>query len=325
MNKLFKNTDTKILNCGEIEKTVETIASEIEAELQKKSEEKKVRMNEEIDALQDEMPNTTGADAAIQLDFKVGWKDTEILIPWVEFTVGQKEVRIDLLQVKIADRDFIFHTPSVRMVNKKIGQYPEFKCSGLKCSVKWSDIITKVPETFMEEQRIVIGVPEFWIDTTGILIPELKVDFSQKKIVTGLPQFTLTDIKVKAGEIKEKSQHLAEKYQSEFKELAAETHSDAKARTAGKVHEIFDCHRSNLEVQKDATLASINAQIQSAQVNLELAKSKGVGDAVSEINAAVSKLNTQILNIEERFSEMFEELNVKEKQAISELVDESEI
>jgi vacuolar-type H+-ATPase subunit E/Vma4 len=316
--------DSGVRNCGEIEEQVKTIADEIAANLEAKSAEKKERMNGEISALQDEMPDTSGVDAAVQLDFKVDWKDTEILIPWVEFTVRQKEIKMDLPQVKMSNKEFIFHTPSVRMVNKKVGQYPEFKCSGLKCTVKWSDIITKVPETFMEEQRVVMGIPEFWVDTTSVLIPELLVDFSQKRIVLGLPQFTLTDIKVKAGEIKDKSQDIATRYENEFKEMAADAESNAKARTSSKVHELFDCHRANVQLQRDSTLQSIEAQIQSARVNLELAKSKGVGDAVNQIESVVSQLGVQKQQIEKQFSAMLDELNAKEKQTISQLVDEDD-
>ena len=65
----------------------------------------------------------------------------------------------------------------------------------------------------MEEQRIVMGVPEFWVDTTSVLIPELLVEFLQKRITLGLPQFTLTDIKSKAGEFKDKSQDIAIRYE----------------------------------------------------------------------------------------------------------------
>lgn len=313
-----------IRNCGDIEEEVAGLADSIASDIKEKSEEKTAQMNEDIGRLQHEMPNTTGADAAVQLDFKVDWKDTEILIPWVEFKTRQKEIKIDLPQVKMSNKKFIFHTPSVRMVNKKVGQYPEFKCSGLKCSVKWSDIITKVPETFMEKQEIVMGVPEFWVDTTSVLIPELLVDFSQKKIVLGLPQFTLTDIKVKAGEIRDKSEQIAAKYQDEFEELAADAQSNAKARASGKVHELFECHRSNIQVQRDATVQSIEAQIQSARVNLQLAKSKGVSDAVSEIESVVSKLISQKQQIEKQFGDMVDVLIQKEKETISQLVDEDE-
>lgn len=313
-----------IRNCEEIEEQVKTIADEISERLERDSEEKKSRMNQEIGDLQDQMPDTSGADAAVQLDFDVGWKDTEILIPWVEFKVRQKEVKMDLPQVKMSNKEFIFHTPSVRMVNKKVGQYPEFKCSGLKCTVKWSDIITKVPETFMEEQRIVLGIPEFWVDTTSILIPELVVDFSQKKIVMGLPQFTLTNIKVKAGEIKDKSQELASRYEAEFRDMAADAQANAKARTSSKVHELFDCHRSNVQIQRESTVQSVEAQIQSAKVNMELAKSKGVGDAVKQIESVVAQLGAQKQQIEKQFAKMLEELNSKEKATISELVDEDE-
>lgn len=313
-----------VRSCGEIEDQIKTISEEISKEIELRSEDAKDRMNGEIDAIQDEMPDTDGVDAAVGFEFKVDWKDTEILIPWVEFKVRQKEVKLDLPQVKMSNKEFIFHTPSVRMVNKKVGQYPEFKCRGFKCSVKWSDIITKVPETFMEEQRIVMGVPEFWVDTTSILIPELLIDFSQKKIVMGLPQFTLIDIEVKAGELADKSRDVADRYQTEFKELAEDAEANAKARTSSKIHELFDCHRSNVLLQKEMTIQSIEAQIQSAKVNLELAKSKGVGDAVSQIEAVVTNLGREKQKIEKQFATMIEELNAKERRTINELVDEDE-
>ena len=95
-----------------------------------------------------------------------------------------------------------------------------------------------------------------------------------------------------------------------------------RPRISSKVHELFDCHRSNVQVQRDSTLQSMEAQIQSARVNLELAKSKGVGDAVNQIESVVSKLGTQKQQIERQFSAMIDELNTKERQTINQLVDE---
>ena len=68
-------------------------------------------MKGEISALQGEMPDTKGVDATLQLDFDVEWKDTEILIPLIEFKVRQNEIKLDLPQVKMSNKEFIFHTP----------------------------------------------------------------------------------------------------------------------------------------------------------------------------------------------------------------------
>jgi hypothetical protein len=313
-----------IRDCGVLEAQLGNVADQLTLDIQRQSDSKKTQLEQEMKKIQDDMPNTSGVDAAIKLDIKVEWENTDILIPVIEFRVDWKEVKLDLPQVKMSNKEFIFHTPSVRMVNKKVGQYPEFRCRGFKCSVKWSDIITKVPETFMEEQRIVMGIPEFWVDTTSVRIPELKIDFSQKKIVLGLPQIKVTNIEAAADKVKNKSEQLSEKYKREFEELAESSQSLAKASVSTKVHELFECHRSNLHAQKETTIKSIEAQIQAAQVNLDLARSKNIGDAAAQIESAITALNAQKTSLDSQFETMLSDLQKKEKDAIREMVDEVE-
>jgi hypothetical protein len=314
---------SQVQNCSELESNLSSLADEISKQVEEESALKRAKMDEEMQGIQDDMPDTDGVDAIVKLDVDITWDDTEILIPWVEFEVDWKEIKMDLPQVKMSNKEFIFHTPSVRMVNKKIGQYPEFTCSGLNCKVKWTDIITKVPETFMEEQRIVMGVPEFWVDTTSISIPELKIDFSQKRIVMGLPQFTVKEIEVEAREARDKANTLADKYKLEFNQLAESSQSFAKARVSSKVHELFECHQGNLNIQKEMTVKSIEAQVQATQVQFEIAKSKGIPEAISKIETAITKLNTQKEQIVAQFQEMIDNLMDKEKQAIKEMTDGS--
>lgn len=310
-----------IRNCAEIETQIEKIAAEVQERIKAKSDEKQRQMNADVKAIQDDVPNTSGADAKVGLDIDVSWKDTEILVPWIEITVDSKQAKLDLPQVKMSNKEFIFHTPSVRMVNKKVGQYPEVKCSGLKCTVTWSDIITKVPETFMEEQRVVMGIPEFWVDTTTIDIPEIKVEFSQKRIVMGLPQFKVVNISAASKDLQDRSTRLSERYEAEFKAMAEEAESGTKARTAQKVHDLFDCHRGNLVAQQDATVQSIEAQIKAARTHLEAAKAQGVGDAVKQIQDSIKQMTDKKSEIAAQFDDMVAEMNQRETEAIRGITD----
>ena len=74
---------------------------------------------------------------------------------------------------------------------KKVGQYPETRCTDTwiklpfggktkgvpKCTVTWSDILTKVPVFWEEETSFVVKIPEFTWDTTEIVmhLPDIEM------------------------------------------------------------------------------------------------------------------------------------------------------
>jgi hypothetical protein len=116
------------------------------------------RYQPRFDEIQDEAPDGGGVGAIIDLDIDVKWATVTVALDLPEVTMTLQEWSLDLPQVTMKDQRIVFHTPSTRMVAKKIGQYPEFV--GFPPKIRWRDIITHMPEFFMQEHEMIMGIPE---------------------------------------------------------------------------------------------------------------------------------------------------------------------
>lgn len=138
-------------------------------------------------------------EAAINIDFEVGWADQEFSFDLPTVTMRTQTIKFDLPEFFMEQQTIIFHTPSVRMVDRKVGQYPEWHGP---FKVVWKDIIISVPEPFMQEQRIIIDLPsltmrpqEFKLD-----LPEFRMETF--RFVVGLPQITIRKVSAETARVK---------------------------------------------------------------------------------------------------------------------------
>lgn len=198
-----------------------------------------------------------GPEVAVGVDFDIKWNDKKFSMDIPEVSMKNRDLIFDVPQVTMKDRKIVFHTPSVKMENQKVGQYPEFKCEGLKCSTKWSDIITKVPVTILERQEIVTKVPEFKMDRTKIVtkIPEFKMD--RKDMILRIPEFVAKNVKAETRKMNEKAQALSVR--------GEQVSSEMKAELISVTRKGFQCQRDNISTEifnlSEATKKNVN-QIQ---------------------------------------------------------------
>jgi hypothetical protein len=116
----------------------------------------------------------------------------------------EQHVALDLPEVFSETQTIVFHTPSIRMVPKVVGRYPEFR----GFDVTWHDIIIDVPEPFMEEQRIIFDTPSVRMKRQDwyLKIPEFtmeRVDWS-----FDVPQLTIVNIKGQIRAVQEEGERL---------------------------------------------------------------------------------------------------------------------
>lgn len=204
---------------------------------------------------------------------KVDWADTKIVFDTPSVTMKNQKIVFGLPQVTVNQRDIIFDTPSVRMERQKTGQYPEFFCEDTwikvgplktkgapKCTVKWSNIYMDVPVTFMERQKIIMGVPEFKWDNTEVImgIPEFRMQ--RQNWTVGLPQFTVTGWAINSKKIQDEA--------SDLKNRMSATQERQSKETADATHAVFGCYRDSIVSQKksaasvfDASLVQLDAVI----------------------------------------------------------------
>ncbi|RYG75068.1 MAG: hypothetical protein EON59_18585 [Alphaproteobacteria bacterium] len=88
------------------------------------------RYQPEFDRIRDDGPDGGGVDAKLGVDIDIGWETITIALDLPEVTMTLQSWSLDLPQVTMKDKRIVFRTPSVRMVRKKIGQYPHFTASG---------------------------------------------------------------------------------------------------------------------------------------------------------------------------------------------------
>lgn len=201
-------------------------------------------------------------------EFDCDWKRQDLIFDTPSVKMKTQEWKFDILQTKLTDKEIKFDTLKTYSEVQKIGQYPEFRCHGLKCKVTWTDIKTTVPVFKWETTRIVMGVPEFWWDTTSMKldVPEFFMERQHWKM--DLPSCKLVGAGISDCEdhLKERSKALEDR----SKQLNAQQRMDA-ARTSS---DLFGCladdlttKRKTVETMFNASLGSLDAAMASIAAN----------------------------------------------------------
>ena len=201
------------------------------AALQQRIAEIKNRYEPQLKALSDkgqtmsddyEKPSDVGA--VIGVDFKVDWKDVEIIFDVPSITVEDRSFSIDLPEVGSSQQKISFDVPDTRMVDRKVGQYPEIH----GFTIEWKDIIVSVPEPYMRRVEIVTNIPSVTMKRQDFVIGIPKITTEQVRWVVGLPQFTVVNVSVQTQEIQDKGKGL----QAEGEDLSKRMKSEIDVEVA---------------------------------------------------------------------------------------------
>ena len=226
-------------------------------------------------------------------DFDIGWDETRITFDLPEVTMVRQDWSLDLPQVTMTNQEMIFHTPSSRMGTQKVGQYPEFH--GFE--IVWKDILTDVPEFFIQEQRIVVGVPEFRMDTTAISLDVPEFAMKTQTFIMGLPQFTLKAFKV---DIQLEADVLKASATSEVTAVKQEAAKESIADFSKAANTMFSCFRTSLQNKRLETAALMEPAI----IMLQSSISKFESIDSDESRAMVSELNGKLRVAQEKKAEI---------------------
>ncbi|MCJ9668543.1 MULTISPECIES: hypothetical protein [unclassified Neorhizobium] len=204
-------------------------------------------------------------EAVINVDFDVTWGDQTFSFDVPTVTMRTQTLSLDIPEVFPERQTIVFHTPSVRMVDRKVGQYPEWHGP---FKIVWKDIIISVPEPFMQEQRIIFDLPsvrmkrqEFKLD-----LPEFKMETI--KVVVGLPQITVRKVSAETAKIKERGEAL----KAEGEKLAARMKSEIEAVVGG----LTAVSGQSAAVVKQSIGAEYDGAINALQKGIDELVAKGV-------------------------------------------------
>jgi len=306
-------------NCDGLQTELEISAKQLGLNLQ--NEMKGIAEKYQVSAqeLGNNAPDPSAVEGFINVDFDVNWKNIEISLDLPEFTMNTQEWKLDVPQVSMRDKEIIFHTPSSRMTTKKVGQYPEFH--GFR--IVWKDILIDIPEFFMEEQRIVMGIPEFRVDTTSFKLDIPEVTMKTQKIIMGLPQFTLRSISGEIQIVAARAEQLKNEAGAEIAAAKQRITSEAGIDIAKKANSLFTCLRTSIQMKKDEAMAMIEPGITMLQQSITKMSSINADEARAQMSDLQGKLNEAIARrsaIEGRFSEAIDGLLKQEQDTVSRLL-----
>jgi hypothetical protein len=306
-------------SCGQYQTSLEIAAKQLGVDLQSRLQEVTARLQSDARQIQEDAPDPSNFEGAINFEFDVSWKDVELILSLPEFTMETQEWSLDVPQVTMREKEMIFHTPSMRMTTKKIGQYPEVH--GLR--IEWKDILIDVPEFFMEEQRIVMGIPEFKTDRTSFKLDVPEVAMREQRIVLGLPQFTLTEISGEVRSIQDRSEALTKAANAEVAKARGEIASTAADDISKKANSLFTCLRTTLQNKKAEAMAMVEPAITMLQESISKLGSIDADEArakIGEIQAQLAAANAKKAEMEARFSESIDALIAKEQDTVKQIL-----
>jgi hypothetical protein len=239
-----------------LNKRIEAIKKEYEPRIQ--------ALKEKGKQLEDDYDEPSAVGATVGVDFKIDWKDVELIFDVPKVSLVDKKIVIDLPELRSNSERIVFDVPDVRMVNRKVGQYPEFH--GL--TVVWKDIVISVPEPYMRRVEIVFDVPSVTMRQQTIVLGIPKIDMDRVRWVVGLPQFTVISVSAQTQEIKKKGDALA----AEGQQLG----SEMKAKIEAEVANFRATVLSGTQVTKSAVANQFDAALGSVKSAIDRLQAQGV-------------------------------------------------
>ncbi|EOD78213.1 hypothetical protein D515_02995 [Grimontia indica] len=257
----------------------------------------------------------------------ITWDITTMRFGTPSVTMKTQEWKFHVPQVTMKNERMSFDFVSTYMAPTKTGQYPEIYCTKHlipKCTVKWSDIITYLPQFKTERKEIVIGIPHFKWEITSVKLDVPEFFIQQQEWKMHLPQFTATDGFIGCGEeVKNRSENL----QSGISSTRSAQIKQSSAAMAG----MFGCLRDDLMAKKAEVANKFNGSIMQMNQSIEAVKAAGADptklkdQSGKDVNLVANRDELLVKQTEslESFDNAISQLNEQEKKAIEKMTGSS--
>lgn len=266
------------LASANVEMEIDSIKQRFYSEIEEKKQ--------ELKSIMDDQPSET--ETVVGFKVETGMVLREIKLDLPEIAMGLQSVIIGIPQTAMRLQRLVFHTPSVRMVPKKVGQYPEFYGT----TVKWSDIITHVPEVFMEKQEVKLHVPEFWMENVEMKFHVPEVTMKPQIIKLHLPNVTIRDTNVEIRKMKDHAKDIGDEIKGLSGQMSSEINAIVLNDLRTKRAEIVKKFDSSI----NALQGTINAWVHEPKVDITSMKSS-LKNLQEQRNAALQKIDEQIAKL----------------------------
>lgn len=291
--------------CSASQADLQSKISEIQKRYATKTDDFKRKIEQDVAAIKEDGPDPDNpVEAGVQLDFDITSHEEEFIFGLPEITVKDQELSLDLPQVTVKDQTWSYDLPTTRMRLQCTPGIPETVCGtrvedvgfGIKTDVPYcelragADICLDLPELYMERHEIILGVPEFTMAKTSFVMGIPEITMKDQRIVLTIPDFTLKDVKVEQTKTEEASKALSNSAKAEAAQSAATLKSEVEQVSIQGIKDIFGCQISNLEVQKNDSLAKIDNTLLVFKSTLDKAREVGASDIAANTEASLVKL-----------------------------------
>ncbi|SEH40751.1 hypothetical protein [Tardiphaga sp. OK245] len=274
------------------------------------------KYEQQFEKLRDDGPSPDNpVEAGVDIDIDVTWDVVVIKLDLPEVTMKLQEWSFDVPQTELVQREMVFHTPSVRMETRKVGQYPEFH----GFSVSWKDILIDVPVTFMQEQKIIMGIPEFRMGRVSVKLDIPEFTMKTQEIKLNLPQFTVKSISAEVHKVEERAQRLQGEMKTEVDAGRKEVAYSGGTEITKATNTLFTCLRTNIQMKKDQTLAVLEPSIvmfRDTATKLRSINSDETSARAADMETQLSALLERKIQIGKDFEKQITGLIDQEKQTV---------
>ncbi|MGY3419510.1 hypothetical protein ACVWY4_005747 [Bacillus mycoides] len=309
--------------CPDQQNALENILKNIEPMMTDRNEKLKAEIDQKVKDLNSETPNPSTGEAALGFDIDIDWKLQELKLHVPTISLEDRKIgSLNLPVIEMIRKEIVFHTPSVRMVPKKVGQYPEVKCKNFKCTTHWKDIIMDVPETFMQEQRTSIGLPSIKMEQKDIILGLPVVGMELKIIKLHIPNFKIKNIRVEAREAEEKAHTIENEINTRVSEEKVKLKNELQTQIIPPHSALFDCFRNNLEVTKTQVLATLDGYVTVNQTTVQQLKSQNVpndNEYLKSVENTLNDLMAQKVEAEQEFLKSLEQINNEQRESLEKM------
>lgn len=236
-----------------------------------------IKNDVEADAKEINKDAPSGEENKIGIDFKIDWVDKEFSLHVPTVTLEDQVIgRLHLPEFKMEDKEIIFHTPSTRMVDKKVGEYPSIVCRGLSCKTVMKDIIISVPETFMQEHKISFGVPTVVMKEQDLIMGVPVFGTTLHTFILSMPKIEVITISQASENLKKKSDELNDKYTKREQDERNNIKNLVLSNIEPPHTALFNCIKSGIEAMRSAALTNFDAGIATLNAGISNLKAQGV-------------------------------------------------
>lgn len=307
------------------EERIAAIGAKYEAEFLSIERDATTIANDANKISEDETENLIGVDVDISM------RREKIVFDTPSVRMEEQKIIFGVPKTTFRLRSIKFDVPQTRFVNKKTGQYPETRCEDTwislpfggktkgvpKCTVTWSDIITKVPEVYLETTEIKTKIPEFTWDNTEIILDVPKFFMERQEIVFDIPEIKAADIDKQRSEIDRSVAGLSQRTD----EILSSQQAEIREQTIA----LYDCNIDSLGLQKSETLEEFDRSF--AELDSSIIEIRGHGIDPTNVQSNTGPVNLVAIRDDlaqkraaaiNQFARALDQLHAEKAKALSE-------